>query len=351
MIFKSYLNADGFLGGLNLNKDNTRLRPEYEDILRFYGFDFTIDEAQMNTTDSTTTGDLAENTTMGNATMSTMQPLMDGMTTMSPGGSTNQPEGNDTSGTSSTGTDATGSLATTLPTTDGTVPVTNSPTTIDTSVDIITVNPGNAAPIMQSTPPPPEIANSSMTPIATTIETLDMPLNATDLPARLSSIAAESKLSTQIIANNPESPSDPRMNRIAGGGTVTSSTPGTDSFTYSPPVTTEAVTTTETTTESVTLTTTEPTTMKPRTTPARSTAFISRTTTINSRPSTLSARSTFSDNFRTASRNKELITSTMGSGMTADGGSTASMMEFETVSVVVIREFDSESTTGADLFL
>ncbi|XP_076240936.1 uncharacterized protein LOC143183296 [Calliopsis andreniformis] len=38
---RTYLNANGFLGGLTLNQENTNLRPEYEDILRFYGFDIS----------------------------------------------------------------------------------------------------------------------------------------------------------------------------------------------------------------------------------------------------------------------------------------------------------------------
>lgn len=44
MCSKTYLNADGFLGGLTLNQENTKLRPEYEDILRFYGFDLSVPE-------------------------------------------------------------------------------------------------------------------------------------------------------------------------------------------------------------------------------------------------------------------------------------------------------------------
>lgn len=47
---KSYLNADGFLGGLTLSRENTRLRPEYEDILRFYGFDLSSIEQEANVT-------------------------------------------------------------------------------------------------------------------------------------------------------------------------------------------------------------------------------------------------------------------------------------------------------------
>ncbi|XP_050459336.1 uncharacterized protein LOC126855576 isoform X2 [Cataglyphis hispanica] len=47
---RSYLNADGFLGGLTLSRENTKLRPEYEDILRFYGFDLSSIEQEANVT-------------------------------------------------------------------------------------------------------------------------------------------------------------------------------------------------------------------------------------------------------------------------------------------------------------
>ncbi|XP_014486900.1 PREDICTED: serine/threonine-rich protein adg2 [Dinoponera quadriceps] len=47
---RSYLNADGFLGGLTLSRENTRLRPEYEDVLRFYGFDLSSIEQEANVT-------------------------------------------------------------------------------------------------------------------------------------------------------------------------------------------------------------------------------------------------------------------------------------------------------------
>ncbi|XP_014606975.1 PREDICTED: uncharacterized protein LOC106788324 [Polistes canadensis] len=51
---RTYLNADGFLGGLTLNKENTKLRTEYEDILRFYGFNLSdTDDKELN--DTTTT--------------------------------------------------------------------------------------------------------------------------------------------------------------------------------------------------------------------------------------------------------------------------------------------------------
>ncbi|XP_076759097.1 uncharacterized protein LOC143428259 [Xylocopa sonorina] len=73
---RTYLNADGFLGGLTLNRENTRLRPEYEDILRFYGFDLFISEEETNETSypgSETTTDTAppiteQSTTEGRTT-------------------------------------------------------------------------------------------------------------------------------------------------------------------------------------------------------------------------------------------------------------------------------------------
>ncbi|EZA54909.1 Glutamate receptor delta-2 subunit [Ooceraea biroi] len=46
---RSYLNADGFLGGLTLSRENTKLRSEYEDILRFYGFDLSNSETSSST--------------------------------------------------------------------------------------------------------------------------------------------------------------------------------------------------------------------------------------------------------------------------------------------------------------
>ncbi|XP_046819000.1 uncharacterized protein LOC124424233 isoform X1 [Vespa crabro] len=54
---RTYLNADGFLGGLTLNRENTKLRPEYEDILRFYGFNLSdIDEKESNDTTTMSAG-------------------------------------------------------------------------------------------------------------------------------------------------------------------------------------------------------------------------------------------------------------------------------------------------------
>lgn len=64
--FKSYLNADGFLGGLTLSKENTKLRPEYEDILRFYGFDLSSIEQEANVT--VNTGDSSDTTELPTST-------------------------------------------------------------------------------------------------------------------------------------------------------------------------------------------------------------------------------------------------------------------------------------------
>lgn len=51
---RSYLSPDGFLGGLTLNRENTKLRPEYEDILKFLGFDFPSGDYGNNATGSST---------------------------------------------------------------------------------------------------------------------------------------------------------------------------------------------------------------------------------------------------------------------------------------------------------
>lgn len=64
---RTYLNADGFLGGLTLSRENTRLRPEYEDILRFYGFDLSSIEQEANVTVST--GDSSGTTELPTSTI------------------------------------------------------------------------------------------------------------------------------------------------------------------------------------------------------------------------------------------------------------------------------------------
>ncbi|CAK9824579.1 Zan [Anthophora retusa] len=60
---RTYLNADGFLGGLTLNQENTKLRSEYEDILRFYGFNLSIPEEEMDETTTAATTPVQETTT------------------------------------------------------------------------------------------------------------------------------------------------------------------------------------------------------------------------------------------------------------------------------------------------
>ncbi|XP_043265570.1 uncharacterized protein LOC122405123 [Colletes gigas] len=69
---RTYLNADGFLGGLTLNQENTKLRPEYEDILRFYGFDLTVPGGDTN---ETTTA--PESTTTEQSMTETVTPVQD----------------------------------------------------------------------------------------------------------------------------------------------------------------------------------------------------------------------------------------------------------------------------------
>lgn len=68
--FKSYLNADAFLGGLILNQDNIALRPEYEDILRFYGFDIgiAVENSTANSLSGLETLDTNNNTSSDNTT-------------------------------------------------------------------------------------------------------------------------------------------------------------------------------------------------------------------------------------------------------------------------------------------
>ncbi|XP_017792939.1 PREDICTED: uncharacterized protein LOC108574805 [Habropoda laboriosa] len=74
---RTYLNADGFLGGLTLNQENTKLRAEYEDILRFYGFNLSIPEEE---TDESTSTPLQETTE--EATTEVRTPISEETTTM-----------------------------------------------------------------------------------------------------------------------------------------------------------------------------------------------------------------------------------------------------------------------------
>ncbi|XP_070154748.1 uncharacterized protein [Polyergus mexicanus] len=70
---RNYLNVDGFLGGLTLSRENTRLRPEYEDILRFYGFDLSNIEQQANVT--VNMGDFSDTTKLPMSTASSTIPI------------------------------------------------------------------------------------------------------------------------------------------------------------------------------------------------------------------------------------------------------------------------------------
>lgn len=84
---QTYLNPDGFLGGLNLNRENTSLRADYESVLSFYGFDLTIDLSNFTTYNESTYGLKGSSTTMPPMTTmpgATMMPGMMGPTTMPP---------------------------------------------------------------------------------------------------------------------------------------------------------------------------------------------------------------------------------------------------------------------------
>ncbi|XP_051164579.1 uncharacterized protein LOC127283630 isoform X2 [Leptopilina boulardi] len=311
---RSYLNADGFLGGLNLNKDNTRLRPEFEDILRFYGFDFTIDNSQMNATDATTVN-INDNTTMAGDMMNTTQTNTNGMMTMLTDGAANQANstsgGNNGSSTTGTpGTDGSSTVVTSTTTgasaaattispaganplmSDGasaTTPMNPPPTTIDTSVDIISVTPNNSA-IRQST-------NSSVTSSSSsTAGSLDTPLGVTDSPGRLSTTSVSSAGAMTTMTNFDDSSESMAPISVGQFNSATGS---------------EASNELETPTESLTSMRMETTTFGSRSVPARSTSFRPTPVTFSSRPSLSTLRSTTSDKFQTSSRILDSITSTM----------------------------------------
>lgn len=84
---RTYLNADGFLGGLTLNQENTKLRPEYEEILRFYGFDLSVPEDEGNETTAepeTTTDQPVTETPVQDETTVPETTIQDESTTLGP---------------------------------------------------------------------------------------------------------------------------------------------------------------------------------------------------------------------------------------------------------------------------
>lgn len=77
---QTYLNPDGFLGGLNLNRENTQLRPDFEIVLQFYGFDLTADLSNFTSNNGSNFGLQGSLTTTTLAPGQTMMPATMGVT-------------------------------------------------------------------------------------------------------------------------------------------------------------------------------------------------------------------------------------------------------------------------------
>ncbi|XP_076395442.1 uncharacterized protein LOC100875280 isoform X2 [Megachile rotundata] len=199
---RTYLNANGFLGGLTLNQENTNLRPEYEDILRFYGFDLSIPEDMNDTTivpetepteknmeTETVTGTVPSTSTTPVETLGTMtadvqnrftqttlpSTMESTVTVESTGaGETDVPEVS----TMSSVTSSTTMASVTSPTT---VPPVTSPTTMSLVTSTTTISPVTSpttiAPVTPATTISPVTSPTTISPVtpATTISPMTSP--------------------------------------------------------------------------------------------------------------------------------------------------------------------------------
>ncbi|XP_020296768.1 uncharacterized protein LOC109861501 isoform X2 [Pseudomyrmex gracilis] len=212
---RSYLNADGFLGGLTLSRDNIGLRPEYEDTLRFYGFDLSSIEQEANVTVSM--GDSSITTELPTSTIGSTSPTV---------------ETTNTSIVPDTTTTVSRDIVTTLATgsTQSTTSDNNQQTvTISTSVDMQTT--------LVSVTSPRAIDTSSTQPsgLTTSVDGIvqqpssstgtesvtDTPANTpainTDLPA---TVTDSDQMST-VLATNDQSLQTPSTIVNGASGTVT----------------------------------------------------------------------------------------------------------------------------------
>uniref|UniRef100_A0ABD2WEF0 Serpin domain-containing protein n=2 Tax=Trichogramma kaykai TaxID=54128 RepID=A0ABD2WEF0_9HYME len=181
MRLRSYLNPDGFLGGLNLNRENTTLRDEYETILRFYGFDLSVDLSNITAISSTPYFGLkgSSATTLTPSSISTMPTTMDTTvpTTMPPTTQQTTPMTTTPAATTQPATPA-NIVQTTLPSTAAatsaaTQPPTTMPTTTTTTTARRTI-PTIAATlprIVQTTPPDFDFLTAATEPTSTTTVT------------------------------------------------------------------------------------------------------------------------------------------------------------------------------------
>ncbi|XP_077271972.1 uncharacterized protein LOC143902710 isoform X2 [Temnothorax americanus] len=217
---RSYLNADGFLGGLTLSRENTRLRPEYEDILRFYGFDLSSIGQEANVTVSmgdssgitelpTSTAGLttlpAEMVDTGNVSDMTTTMLTGAITTLPPAGA-------ETTVVPSTAVDVTQQTVTMAPT-DATdvqstlTPVTSAGTVVqDTSStqsanSLTTITSGESVQLTPSAGTETDAGSpNTITPIPTTVTTTTI-VEGNQGPQSSSTVAANDTVTSASVPN------------------------------------------------------------------------------------------------------------------------------------------------------
>ncbi|XP_011166012.1 mucin-5AC isoform X2 [Solenopsis invicta] len=234
---RSYLNADGFLGGLTLSRENTRLRPEYEDILRFYGFDLSSIEQEANVTVSM--GDSAGVTELPTSTI--------GLTTL-PSEMVNTGNVPDMTTTTLTG------AITTLPPAGAETTVVPSTATGTTQQTVTTTEPTGATGVQSTLTP--------ITTVGTVNQNVSQPANSPTTIASGESVQTSTTTGTETVADSPntitpmtntDSQTIPTTTVVAVSGAATSPTAAGDSGTGSAvsnenvvPMSTSAGTTTTT---------------------------------------------------------------------------------------------------------
>ncbi|XP_028045080.2 cell wall protein PRY3 [Monomorium pharaonis] len=194
---RSYLNADGFLGGLTLSRENTRLRPEYEDILKFYGFDLSSIEQEANVTVSM--GDSSGATKLPTSTVSTI--TLPEMVTV----------GNVSDMTTTTTTMTTTTLTgvmTTFPPAGAEVTVIPS----DATQQTVTMAPTMSATDVQATP---------VTSVGTVVQNTTQSVNSLTTVTSGESVQTLST-GAEIVANSPNATITPMIN--ANGQTIPTTT-------------------------------------------------------------------------------------------------------------------------------
>ncbi|XP_008207029.1 uncharacterized protein LOC100121217 isoform X1 [Nasonia vitripennis] len=224
---RTYLNPDGFLGGLNLNRENTTLRPDYENILRFYGFDLSIDLSNF-TADNTGNFGLRGSSTTNIPPMTSQTQ----MATTPPPGSTMMPNGaaaGQTLAPTTVPPAMNGGMAagTTMP------PTTQAPadmTTIDTSVVLVSTT---LAGVQTTLPPAAQTATTGAptstmatgaAQAASTIMTSRLATSTTMLPTTMpptTTMAANAALISTTLPRLPPSAPSNRAFLTAGETTST----------------------------------------------------------------------------------------------------------------------------------